>query len=76
MAHLEIDVDEDTLEQATSRAAQEGTTVHAVVVHFLSGYSAKSRAARSMNELVEMARGAKSGSGGSRWTREELHERY
>ncbi len=75
MAHLEIDVDEATLEQAASRAAQEGTTVHAVVVQFLAGYSAKTRAAQSMNTLVELARTARSGRDGRRWSREELHER-
>jgi hypothetical protein len=75
VAKLQIELDEQTLQQASTRAKQEGTTVKAVVIDFLSHYSAKARAKASMAEVVKLARQSTCGSDGRRWTREELYER-
>lgn len=76
MTHLTITLDEDTLERARSKALREGTSVDVLLRSYLEAYSSSQEdREQAVRKLLELSRKATSGSGGRRWTREELHER-
>jgi hypothetical protein len=76
MAHLTITLDEGTLERARSKASEEGTSVDALLRRYLEAYSgSREDREQAVKTLLELSRKTTSGSGGRRWTREELHER-
>jgi plasmid stability protein len=77
MANLTISIDEETLRRARIRALEQGTSVNAVLREYLDAYIGEHPAGRALDELVELARAAKSSSGksGRRWNRDEAHER-
>jgi hypothetical protein len=76
MTHLTITLDEDTLERARSKALEEGTSVDALLRSYLETYSGhRGDREQAVKKLLELSRKVTSGSGGRRWTREELHER-
>jgi hypothetical protein len=77
MANLTITVDDGTLKRARMRALEEDTSVNALLREYLEEYAGRRR------EQLEAARRilvssrdstSSSGSGGRRWTREELYE--
>lgn len=76
MANLTITVEDDLLKHARVRAAQQGTSVNAVLRVYLEGYTGlraqRDEAARAVLALAETSQ---SGHEGERWTRDELHER-
>lgn len=76
MPNLTITVEPDLLKRARVKAAQEGTSVNAVLRDYLEAYTGlkgqREEAARAILALSERAR---SGHQGKRWTRDELHER-
>lgn len=75
MANLTIAVDDDLLRRARARAAEQGTSVNAVLRDELSRYvdaSAGDRAASAFLAVAHVAAGS-SGAGGRTWTRDELH---
>lgn len=76
MVKLTIAMDERVLERARSRASQQGTSLDALVrsyvESFASGEESREQAAKI---LLDLSRKTRSGSGGRRWTRDELHER-
>ncbi|MBI4861347.1 MAG: hypothetical protein HY815_13980 [Candidatus Riflebacteria bacterium] len=77
MANLTITVDDDLLKRARIRALQQGTSVNALLRDYLTSYAGQEEVQLALTELVEMARRSRSrsGRGGRKWTREELHER-
>jgi hypothetical protein len=76
MTHLTIALDEAVLERARSKALEEGTSVDALLRSYLEAYSgSREDREQAVKKLLELSRKATGGSGGRRWTREELHER-
>ena len=76
MANLTIVVDDEILKRARIRAIEEETSVNALLRAKLEEYARKTdRKRKAIDELLESARKSTYGSGGRRWTREELYER-
>lgn len=77
MANLTITIDDDLLKRARIRALEQGTSVNALLRDYLTSYAGQEEVQRALTELIDMARRSpsRSGKGGRRWTREELHER-
>lgn len=76
MVNLTIAMDERILERARSKASQQGTSldilVRSYVESFANGEEGREQAVKS---LLDLSRKTEGGSGGRRWTRDELHER-
>ena len=64
MANLTLAVDDDLLHRARVRAAQEGTSVNAVVRELLIAYSAADRVDTARRRLVALSVSSAAGSGG------------
>lgn len=76
MANLTITVQKETLKQARQRAMAEGRSVNAILREYLELYSGRRRdQCEALSDLLTLAGSCETGSGGSRWTRDELHER-
>jgi hypothetical protein len=77
MSNLTITVDEETLRRARMRALAEGKSVNRLLREYLDAYSGRSREqSDAVTDLLDLANDAPvAGSGGRRWTRDELHER-
>jgi plasmid stability protein len=75
MANLTVTIDDDTLRSARVRALQQGTSVNAVVRQFLQVYAGQDPRQQAVAAFTERARTHGAGSGGRRWTREDLHDR-
>jgi len=76
MANLTITVDEEALKRARIRALEEGTSVNALLKAFLESYAGVSRSQRAaVREILSLSERSQSRRGGSRWSRDELHER-
>jgi plasmid stability protein len=78
VANLTLALDDSLLRRARVRAAQENTTVNALVRTYLETYATDERRAAA-ERFAELAR-ASTATSGVRWTREELYaerlERY
>lgn len=76
MANLTIAIDDDLLKRARIRALEQGSSVNALLREFLESFAGsiniQERSVRALDEIADRAR---SGSGGRRWTRDELYER-
>jgi len=76
MANLTIAIEDDLLKRARIRALEQGRSVNALLREYLESFAGKTnvhqRAVQALNDLADRA---VSGSGGRRWTRDELHER-
>lgn len=76
MTHLTIAIDEEVLRRAQERAERQGTSIPDLLQHYLEQYGeAENERSRAVQALLELARNARSGSGGQRWTRDDLYER-
>jgi plasmid stability protein len=76
MANLTITIDPGVLRKARIRALEQGTSVNALLRAYLEAYAAATAGPEdAMKSLVTLGQASESGSGGQRWTREELHER-
>ena len=77
MANLTLAIDEELLRRARVRAAQESTSVNAIVRDYLRSYAGADELVDARRRLVELARTSSSGSGarGRSWVRDELHDR-
>ena len=63
MANLTLAIEEDLLRRARVRAADQGTSVNAVVRDLLTGYAAADRTASARRRLVALSVSSVSGSG-------------
>ena len=76
MANLTLVIEDHVLKRARVKAAEDGTSVNAVVrdhlAHWVAGADVRAEAARA---LVASSTRARSRRGARRWTRDELHER-
>lgn len=75
MANLTLTIDDDVLRSARIRALEQGTSVNAVVRQFLEAFAGEAVRRQAVDAFVQRARGVAGGSGGRRWTRDEVHDR-
>lgn len=76
MANLTLSIDSELLRRARVRAAEDGTSVNAIVREFLVEYAGEDRARRAMARFIELAdRAPISGYGDRTWTRDDLYDR-
>ena len=79
MANLTISVEGDILKRARIRAIEQDTSVNKVLASYVEQYARADDLQRDRLQTVEriiaLADEAGAGSGGRRWTRDELHER-
>lgn len=76
MANLTIVIDDDVLRRARVRAAEQGTSVNAVLRDELARYADVSASERAADRFLSVAR-VRSGhsEGGTRsWTRDDLYD--
>ena len=64
MANLSLAIDDDLLHRARVRAAEQGTSVNAVVRDLLVAYSAADRVEAARRRLVALSVSSAAGSGG------------
>ena len=64
MANLTLAIDDDLLHRARVRAAEQGTSVNAVVRDLLAAYSAADRVEAARRRLVALSVSSAAGSGG------------
>ncbi|HEY8020822.1 MAG TPA: DUF6364 family protein [Thermoanaerobaculia bacterium] len=76
MTKLTIAMDERVLERAQSRASQQGTSLDALVRSYVESFAGGEEGReQAVRNLLDLSRKTEGGSGGRRWTRDELHER-
>jgi plasmid stability protein len=76
MTNLTIAIDEAIVRQARVRAIQEGTSVSAKVREFLAGYALGEQAQQSAAQaFIDAARISQANASGTRWSREDAHQR-
>ncbi len=77
MPNLTLSLDAEVLHRARVRAVQEGTSVNAVVREYLRSYGGTDQVEEARRRFVELSRqtSAGSGTGGRRWSRDDLHAR-
>lgn len=77
MTNVTIKVDDDLLRRARTKAAEQGTSLSAVVEELLEQYAGRSDAAAAIADFIALADGAGAtvGPDGITWTRDELHDR-
>ena len=64
MANLTLSVDDDLLSRARVRAAEQGTSVNAVVRELITGFAATDRVDSARRRLVALSISSIAGSGG------------
>ena len=77
MATLTIPIDDQLLERARQRAAEEGTSVDAILVRYLTQYAESAGGSGDgIKGFLELTKDWKTGSGpgGRTWKREDLYE--
>ena len=76
MKNITLSVDEKVLLSVRQYAAEQGSSVNALVREFLAGiYHRQDRASKARKRLQEMSRKSKARIGSATWSRDELHER-
>ena len=76
MKKITLSVDEKVLASVRQYAAEEGSSVNALVREFLGGiYQRQDRASKARRRLQEMSRKSKARIGSVTWNREDLQER-
>lgn len=73
MANLTIAVADDVLRRARVRAAEQGTSVNAVLRDSLERYAATGASERATQRFLELAH-ERSGRSDGPWSREELYD--
>jgi hypothetical protein len=76
VANLTITIDDELLRLARIRALEQGTSVNALLRDYLAAYAGRDEEQeRALADLLDLSLHASSRSAGTRWTRDELHER-
>jgi len=79
MANLTISVEGDILKRARIRAIEQDTSVNKVLASYLEQYARaddlQQDRLQTVERIIALADETDAGSGGRRWTRDELHER-
>jgi len=76
MATLTIPIDDQLLERARQRAAEEGTSVDAILLRYLTQYAPPPAESGGFKAFLDLTENWKTGSGpgGRTWKREDLYE--
>ncbi len=76
MKNVTIALDESLLREARRVAADQSTTLNAMIRDFLQQLTEReSQATQARQRIVELCRGSQAEVGPKTWTRDELHER-
>ena len=76
MTRFMIALEEDLLDRARSKASRQGTSLEAPLRGYVAAYAdGEEKQEQAVQALLDLSRIASSGSGGRRWTRDELHDR-
>ena len=76
MARFTIKIDERVLKKARIKALEQGTSVDALLRSFLEQYVRDVHGRKkAIEDILALSRTSRARRGGSRWTRDELHER-
>jgi hypothetical protein len=76
MANLTITVDAEVLKRARLRAVEQGTSVNALVRHYLEQYAGtRSAQEQALGNLLKLSEETRSKRGRRTWTRDKLHNR-
>jgi hypothetical protein len=77
VTHLTIAFEEEVLEKARRKASLSGTSVDELLRSYLEAYADDQprERHRGIALLLDLSSRAKSGSGGKKWTRDELYAR-
>ena len=76
MKNITLSVDEKVLATVRQYAAEQGSSVNALVREFLAGiHHRQDRASKARKRIQEMSRKSKARIGSATWSRDELHER-
>ncbi|MDX1998263.1 MAG: hypothetical protein SF066_11140 [Thermoanaerobaculia bacterium] len=76
MANLTLAIPDETLRRARLKALEQGTSVNALLRKHLEIFAhTQSAQEEALDRIRSRAEQIRAGSGGRRWTRDELHER-
>lgn len=78
MPDLTISLEQQLLEEAGRKAVQEGTSLPELVRTYLESYIGEppvKQQKEALARLLDLSYKVQSGSGGRKWTRDEIHER-
>lgn len=76
MANLTLAIPDETLRRARQKALEQGTSVNALLREHLESFAGtRSAQEEALDRIRKRADHVRAGSGGRRWTRDELHER-
>jgi len=76
LANLTITVDDEILHRARLRALEQNTSENRLLRDYLDAFAAAGATwDQATDEILRLSSEARSGRGGRRWTRDELHER-
>ena len=77
MANVTLSIDDVLLRRARVRAAEQGTSVNAVIRRELERYAASSSKEEAVKSFLELAAANPGSSDGAKWNREDLYlERF
>jgi hypothetical protein len=76
MANVTISIDGELLKRARIRAIEQGTSVNSLIREYLMTLAGAPPLKQAMDEVIDLARRSRSGSGpsGRNWTREDLYD--
>jgi hypothetical protein len=76
MANVTISIDGELLKRARIRAIEQGTSVNGLIREYLMTLAGARPLKQAMDEVIDLARRSRSGSGpsGRNWTREDLYD--
>lgn len=76
MSNLTIAIDPATLKKARLRALQEGTSVNALLRHYLVAYAGtRNEQQEAVQDLLALGKASAARRGGQAWNRADLHRR-
>jgi hypothetical protein len=76
MGNLTISVDDHVLQRARARALRLGTSLNALLKDRLEEFAGgDAERQQALSRLFALAARSRGGSGGRRWSRDELHQR-
>ena len=76
MVNVTIALEEDVLERARTKAQRQGSSLDEVLRSYLESYAGGRQEQKdAIRTLLDLSSKARSGSGGRRWSRDELHDR-
>jgi len=76
MANITLRVDEVVLAAVRRRAAEQDSSVNALVREYLNGLAQEDRAARARARIRELSKKSQGRLGKETWTRDDLHDRH